>query len=245
MVSMPSSNHGSRAREYALPIIGGLSITVAGIVPWTFISRMNARIRPDIPWAALVTLVYLTLLVSWLNGAGPPRKTAGQRWERLRLWPPRATDVSDASALSAGIILGLLGFLYAAWILIGRLSPLPDLAAFPTTSYRWSMFLMGGITAGVVEEAAFRGYMLTGLERSDRANSLWVMSLVFAAAHVTKGLGAVLLLGPGLFAASILYGALARRTGTILPGIAIHVLGDLAYMYLGVLRGDGRLLFTG
>jgi hypothetical protein len=44
--------------------------------------------------------------------------------------------------------------------------------------------------------------------------------------------------------AAVRYGTLARRTGTILPGMAIHVLGDLARVYFGVLRGDGSLLFV-
>lgn len=69
-------------------------------------------------------------------------------------------------------------------------------------------------------------------------------SLVFVAAHATQGIGAVLLMGPGLFIASVLYGTLARRMGTILPGLVIHVLGDLARVYFGVLRGDDSLLFV-
>jgi membrane protease YdiL (CAAX protease family) len=106
------------------------------------------------------------------------------------------------------------------------------------------MFLMGAVTAGVVEEVAFRGYMQRGLERVDPASALWITSLVFVASHITHGLGTVVLLGPGLFAASMLYGALARRMGTIVPGMVIHTLGDMAYMYFGVLNGDGRLLFV-
>jgi len=48
---------------------------------------------------------------------------------------------------------------------------------------------------------------------------------------ITQGIGAVLLLGPGLFVASMLYGMHVRRTGTILPGIAIHITGDLAFLH--------------
>ena len=103
---------------------------------------------------------------------------------------------------------------------------------------------MGGATAGVVEEAAFRGYMQTGIERHDRENAIWLTSLVFVASHITQGIGAVLVMGPGLFVASMLYGTLARRTGTILPGMAIHVVGDLARVYFGVLQGDGSVLFV-
>jgi membrane protease YdiL (CAAX protease family) len=106
------------------------------------------------------------------------------------------------------------------------------------------MFIMGGVVAGVVEEAAFRGYMQTGLERHDRQNAIWITSVVFVAAHITHGLGDVLFLGPGIFIASVLYGMLALRTGTILPGMVIHALGDLARVYFGVLKGDGSLLFV-
>lgn len=225
-----------------MPIVTGLLIVAAGLLPWMLLSQLNARIRPDLPWAALVTLAYLALLLAWLDGRGPPVRTVHRRRELLRL---HLQTRSDDTALPVSAIVALLGVLYVLWIAISLMSPLPDLSAYPTTVYRWSMFIMGGVTAGVVEEIAFRGYMQTGLERIDRKNALWITSLVFALSHITQGIGALLLLGPGLFIASMLFCMLARRTGTILPGMAIHVLGDLARVYFGVLRGDGGLLFAG
>jgi membrane protease YdiL (CAAX protease family) len=230
---------------YVTPILAGLLIAAAGLVPWILLAQLNARMRPDLPWAAVASLAYLVVLLLWLNGAGPPKRTARHRRQRLRLWPRTRPAAADTSGLTAGAVVAFLVLLYVLWIMLGRSSPVPDLSAFPTTSYRWSMFIMGGVTAGVVEEVAFRGYMQTGLERHDRKNALWITSLVFVAMHITQGIGAVLFLGPGLFVASMLYGILARRTGTILPGIGIHILGDLAYVYFGVLRGDGSLLFVG
>ncbi len=226
---------------YLRPVLTGLLILAAGLIPWTQLARLNARVRPELPWAAVVTVAYLMLLLAWLGGWGPPTGNAEQRRERLRLWPPRP---SGGDGLSTAALIGLLVLVYAAWIVIGRMSPLPDVSAYATTSYRWSAFIMGAVTAGVVEETAFRGYMQTGIERHDRENAIWITSLVFVAAHITQGIGAVVLMGPGLFVASLLYGTLARRTGTILPGMVIHVLGDLAYVYFGVLRGDGSLLFV-
>jgi membrane protease YdiL (CAAX protease family) len=131
-----------------------------------------------------------------------------------------------------------------AWIGIGRLTPVPDLTGYPTTIYRWSMFVMSPIVAGVIEECAFRGYMQRALERVDPRNAIWITSLVFVVSHFTHGLGTVIVLGPGIFAASMLYGHLARRTGTIVPGIFIHVVGDMTYTYFGVLHGNGMLLFV-
>lgn len=236
----PAANPPGSA-SYAIPIVTGLLILGAGLLPWTLLARANAQIRPDIPWAALATTAYLGILLMWLNGWGPPRRSADRRRQRLRLWPRSA---ADAESLSAGAVIALLLLLYMLWIAISRMSAIPDLSLYPTTAYRWSMFVMGGITAGVVEEVAFRGYMQTGIERHDRKNAIVFTSLVFTASHITQGIGAVLIMGPGLFIASMLYGMLARRTGTILPGIAIHVLGDLARVYFGALHGDASLLFV-
>lgn len=104
--------------------------------------------------------------------------------------------------------------LTAAWIAIGRLTPVPDLSEYRTTIYRWSLFVMSPVVAGVVEEAAFRGYMQRGLERLDPRNAVWMTSLVFVASHITHGVDAVIVLGPGIFAASMLYGHLALRSAT-------------------------------
>ena len=208
------------------------------------LADINARVRPDVPWATLVTLVYGGILLAWLHGRGAPRDTAEQRRRRLRLWPPVRSREGELVSLPTGSLIILLVLLYVAWVIIGRMSPIPDLAGFPTTSYRWSMFIMGGLMSGVVEEAAFRGYMQTGLEKVDPANALVITSLVFAVSHITQGLGAVLILGPGLFIAAMIYGLLAQRTGTILPGIVLHTLGDLSHTFFGVLRGDASLLFV-
>lgn len=229
----------------ARPIIVGLLILAGGLVPWTLLAAMNARVWPDIPWAALATVVYVGALLAWLHGYGPPRGTSAARRHRLRLWPPRLPRDAAADAIPTSVLVLFLVVLNAVWIVVGRLSPLPDLTAFPTTSYRWSMFIMGGLMSGVVEETAFRGYMQTGLEKVNPGSAVVITSIVFAASHITQGVGAVLLLGPGLFAAAMLYGLLARRTGTILPGMLIHIVGDLSYTFLGVLRGDGSLLFVG
>ena len=219
-------------------------IAFAGTGAWVVLARLNATIRPDLPWAAGAMAGYLVALVLWLGGAGPPEASSITRRDLLRMWPPKRDAERRAEGLSTTTIVLLLAALTVVWIGIGRLTPPPDLSKYPTTIYRWSMFVMSAVVAGVVEEAAFRGYMQRGLERIDPRNAVWITSLVFVVSHVTHGVDAVLLLGPGIFAASMLYGYLALRTGTIVPGMLIHVIGDLTYTYFGVLHGNGRLLFV-
>lgn len=228
-------------KTHAVPIAGGLLITAAGLLPWMLLADLNARIRPDLPWAALTTIVMLTVLIAWLQGLGPPRRHSDSRRQLLRLWPPQARH---SGSIPAWQLVAMLVLMYLLWIAIGRSEPLPDLSGYPTTSYRWSMFIMGAVTAGVVEEVAFRGYMQKGIERHDPDNAVWITSLVFVLAHITQGPAALLILGPGLFVASMLFGTLARRTGTILPGMLLHVIGDLASVYFGALGGDASLLFV-
>lgn len=237
----PPDGHAYAWRAYAYPIATGLLITAAGLLPWMLLSDLNARIRPDLPWAALITVVVLAILIGWLQGYGPPGRSAQARRTLLRLWPPQSRQ---SDGMPVWKLIAMLALMYLLWIAIGRSEPLPDLGGYPTTSHRWSMFIMGAVTAGVVEEVAFRGYMQRGIERRDPANAIWITSVVFVLAHITQGPAALLILGPGLFIASMLFGALARRTGTILPGMVLHVIGDLASVYFGALGGDASLLFV-
>ncbi|HSJ30764.1 MAG TPA: CPBP family intramembrane glutamic endopeptidase [Longimicrobiales bacterium] len=237
----------SWVRPTAIPYIRsvaiGLVIALAGAGTWAMLARLNATNRPDIPWAAGVMALYLMITVAWLNGGGPPSESAPKRRELLRLWPPQRVE-TRADGLSTPATVLLLATLTAGWIAIGRLTPVPDLSGYSTSIYRWSLFVMSPVVAGVVEESAFRGYMQRGLERVDPRSAIWITSLIFVASHITHGLGSVIMLGPGIFVVSMLYGHLALRTGTILPGMCIHILGDLSYTYFGVLHGDRTLLFV-
>ena len=47
-----------------------------------------------------------------------------------------------------------------------------------------------------------------------------------------------------VFFAGLLYGMLAYHSGSILPGMLVHFLGDLAFTYFAALGGDWRLLIV-
>jgi membrane protease YdiL (CAAX protease family) len=237
-------------RAYIRPVLVGLVIAVVGTGPWMLLARRNATFRPDVPWAAMATVAFLVLLMAWLNGAGWPRRTTAWRRWHLRLWPSREFADRNASAgvrsrlsAAAPLVVGW-GVLTVAWILISRPAQPPDVSAYPTTAFRFSIFFIGPLVSGVVEEAAFRGYMQRGLEAFGVERAVLTTSLVFTLLHAVHGLGTLLLVGPGFFVVSVLYGVLAVRTGTVIPGMILHTLGDLAHTYFATLRGDGRLLFA-
>ena len=234
----------NEGRKYAVPILSGLLIAGAGIVPWIVLIRLNARVHPEIPWAALATLGFLVAFIFWLNGAGWPRSWQAARRYRLRLWRSGSNAWSMAGIGTTLGLIALLGLLTLIWILVGSPDRPPDLREYPSTAILVSIVVMGALVSGVVEEAAFRGYMQRGLERFGSGTAIVVTSIVFALVHGVHGWEMLVFLGPGIFIASVIYGMLAYHSGSILPGMLVHFLGDLAFTFFGVLDGDWRLLIV-
>ncbi len=234
----------ARLRDFTVPILLGATIAIAGIAPWPVLARLNATHDPQWPWAALSMLGWLALLLAWLNGAGWPKRWREARRYSLRLWRPTSRARSREGRGPTLLLLLLLAILYVFWILVGGSRQPPDMSPYPTTAFRISLVLMGAIVSGVVEEVAFRGYMQSRLERFGAGPAILVTSLVFTLFHGVHGAEALLLLGPGLFFASMLYGMVAYHTGSILPGMAMHVAGDLSFTLFGILGGDFSLLIA-
>lgn len=229
---------------YAAPIVLGLVIGVVGMVPWLLLAPINARIRPDLPWAALATLAWLALYVAWLNGAGPPGRWKAARRYRLRLWRPGAAGWTREGIGLTLALMTMPALLALLWILGGAPERPPDLSVYKSTAFLVSVMVMGALVSGVTEEVAFRGYMQIGLDRFGPGRAIVISAAVFALAHVNHGWLYMLFVGPGIFIAGLIYGLLARHTGSILPGMLMHFLGDLAVTFFGTLGGDWRLLIV-
>jgi membrane protease YdiL (CAAX protease family) len=100
---------------------------------------------------------------------------------------------------------------------------LPDLAGVPSSTII-ALLIAAAPIAGIVEEAAFRGYMQSALERSvGPAIAILITGSMFAIAH----LDFTWVLWPYYLAVSALYGAIAYLTRSILPSIALHTAGNL------------------
>jgi len=112
---------------------------------------------------------------------------------------------------------------------------MPDVSRYP-----WFTLLpalsMGGIVAGIAEEAGFRGYMQSAIERQyGPVVAIAIVSSIFAAIHFSHGFSRTLPRLPYYLAISVIYGVLTYRTGSILPALVIHAGGD-ALQYLAVWR---------
>jgi membrane protease YdiL (CAAX protease family) len=217
-------------------VLTGLAVMVAGQFPWSILIVVNLRQPHSPPWAVPIMALYLTLYWRYLNGWGWPTRSAQMRRDsfRARGLPGNVWLRAMASGMLAVAAAVMLQNAY------GRLVPIPAAIAPDFSPYPWYTvllpLLMGGTVSGVAEEAGFRGYMQSAIEREHGpVVAIAVVSLAFAAIHFTHGVSSTLPRLPYYLAISVIYGMLTYRTGSILPALAIHAGGN-ALEYLIVWR---------
>ncbi len=205
-------------------VLIGMLVVIAGTIPRNLLFAANLRYFASVPWAVPVTAVYLWFFWRYLNGAGPPETTAEERKTSLRA--NRVSGRVWAWALLAGG-LGIVALVLALRV-VNRLvvlpqQQLPDLAQVPRVTLL-SLLLMAAPVAGIVEEAAFRGYMQGPIERRyGLAVAILITGTMFAIAH----LDFTLILWPYYVAVAAIYGTVTYLTKSILPAVILHTGGNL------------------
>ena len=197
---------------------------LAGTIPRNIFFALNLRVVPGVPWAVPVTAIYLWIFWRYLKGKGPPESTAEERRVSLR-----ANSVSGPvwiwALLAGGLgIVGLvLGLRVANRLILLPEQRLPDLSAVPQFTVI-ALLLMAAPVAGIVEEAAFRGYMQGPIEkRHGLVVAILVTGTMFAVAH----LDFTPVLWPYYLAVAAIYGTVTYLTNSILPAIVLHTAGNL------------------
>jgi membrane protease YdiL (CAAX protease family) len=199
---------------------------------WGALLISNLRTTPAIPWAGPIMALFLWLMWQYLNGKWWPRRTSETRHQLLRAKP--VSGQVFAWALLTGVlsIVALTGY----WIVMFKLfkmsgNVLPDLSKSPLLTAAL-VIGMASLVSPLSEEAAFRGYAQSILERAFRGPAIPIIfsSVLFALAHLTQGFFL-----PKLFVyflAGAMFGGVAYITKSILPGIAAHILTDLTFFTL-------------
>jgi membrane protease YdiL (CAAX protease family) len=205
-------------------VLVGMLVAMAGTIPRNLIFAANLRYQPGVPWAVPLTALYLWFFWRYLQGAGPPDSTSDERRAGLRA--NRVSGRLWALALVSGG-LGIVALVFGLRI-VNRLVVLPqqslqELAHVPHGT-AFALLLMAAPVAGIVEEAAFRGYMQGPIERRYGVPvAILITGTMFAIAH----LDFTWILWPYYLAVAALFGTVTYLTKSILPALVLHTGGNL------------------
>lgn len=243
------SHHSLLALWFGLMAFA-LTAVVGGV--WTALLTINLATSPAIPWSVAVMAALLWAVWRYLGGAGWPRRTADARRQYRRA--TRVPGRQFAWAVAAGLlsIVALAGL----WIVLFGLArlparSLPNYAQYPLYTVALAL-VMASLVNGVVEEAAFRGYLQGVLEGSTGGvAAILITTLVMAPEHaLTQGF-----VWPTLVfyaAVDVMLGVTAYLTTSIWPGVVTHTIGLFVFFTLVwpgdvirqiVGRGDGSIWF--
>jgi len=202
----------------------GMLVMIAGTLPRNALFAANLAVLPQLPWAVPLIAAYLWFFWRYLGGTGGAPDTRAYRRAGLRANTVPA--IVWMWALATGI-LGIVALVFAlrAANEIVALPPqtLPDLSSIPGPTV-WALLLASAPIAGLVEEAAFRGYMQGPIERAAGLPvAILITGTMFAVAH----LDFTPVLWPYYVAVAALYGVITSYARSIWPAVVLHTAGNL------------------
>jgi membrane protease YdiL (CAAX protease family) len=221
-------------------ILAFVILSIGQLPPGLFLA-VGLQFTPRFPWWPVATVLWLWLFWQYLSGHWWPAGTRDIRRQLLRAHPLSAR-VWLWSILAGGF--GLAGVLSIA-LLTGFVADLPreayvaplDLTRYPSWSVL-AFFFNIALVAGVVEEAAFRGYMLSVVERR---HGWWVaiasVAVLFYVVHLSHAYATPAFV-PFFMTYSVVHGMLVFLTRSIRPSVLLHAAGDFVILPIqyGVVR---------
>jgi membrane protease YdiL (CAAX protease family) len=197
---------------------------LAGTLPRNALFAANLQIVPRVPWAVPAIAIYLVAFCWYLDGHGAPADT--QTYRRTGLRANRVPGVVWFWSLAtgvAGIVALVVALRVANQIVALPEQQLPDLYGVPSFTV-WALLIAAAPVAGIVEEAAFRGYMQGAIEpAAGLPAAILITGTMFAVAH----LDFTPILWPYYVAVAALYGYVTFCANSTLPAIVLHTAGNL------------------
>jgi membrane protease YdiL (CAAX protease family) len=227
-----------------------LPVSLRAIVSGLLVALVAANVWPvllvslGVPLATISEAVFLSLYIWWAGGGGPPRKTQDSRAFAFR------RRALSSTRWFWGIVAAVFFAvtIHAAIVLLFRFLPFPkeafrhgyNFSFIPSLPLKWLAVVVSAASAGICEEAGFRGYMQRPIEQRHGAPiAILVSSLFFTLLHLNKT-WATLGMVPIVFLAGVLLGLLAWSAGSLIPCMIGHVMMDIglfAYWWTGI-AGD-------
>ena len=200
--------------EVVQGVLFGIAVLLAGTIPRNVLFAANLRYYQAVAWAAPLMIACLWFLWRYLKRAGPDLRAnplAGAVWARALL------------AGGLGIVALVVALRVANRLVVLPQQHLPDLTTVPENTVFFLLKSAAPI-AGIVEEAAFRGYMQGPIARRfGLTAAILLTGTIFAIVH----LDFTPILWPYYVTVAAIYGTVTHLTNSILPAVALHTAGNL------------------
>ncbi|MCP4359046.1 MAG: CPBP family intramembrane metalloprotease [Chloroflexi bacterium] len=206
-------------------ILVGLTVSTLGVLSWSIIATFV-----PLPWALILELGLLWVYWQYFSGRWWPNRTQAVReanFRRVKL-PAKAWAPASLAALliviieQSGLAVTFRLMEFPAERFASAYSFLENIPLWAA----WLVVIMISIVAGICEEIGFRGYMQVPLEkRYGPAVAISIVSVVFVLVHLHQAWAAPIL--AHIFFMSVLFGAIAHYSGSLIPGIAAHIIMDI------------------
>jgi membrane protease YdiL (CAAX protease family) len=210
----------------------GVLVLLAGSLPLGVLRAWNLQVGVGVPWSVLPIAVYLWAYWRFVGGRWGAPAGAAKRAQNLR------ANKLSWRVWGVSLVAGLIGFgaLVALLAFAARLVRLPAGPLIVTPPEMpvvtaLSLIVIASIVAGVTEEAAFRGYMQSPIERRyGLATAVLVNGVFFGLLHFPTHPAEVLWMLPYYVAVSAVYGGLTWAADSILPALVLHSVGDIVVL---------------
>jgi membrane protease YdiL (CAAX protease family) len=210
----------------------GILVLLAATLPLGALRAWNLQVGVAVPWSAVPVALYLWAYWQFIGGRWGAPLAAAQRRRDLRANPlSRRVWVASLAAglIGFGALVSLLIFA-ARVVRLPAASPIVTPPDMPVVT-ALVLIVVGSIVAGVSEEAAFRGYMQSPVERRyGLALAILVNGLLFGLLHFPTHPADVLWMLPYYVAVSAVYGGLTWAANSILPALVLHAAGDIVLL---------------
>jgi membrane protease YdiL (CAAX protease family) len=207
------------------PVVG-IAVLLAGLQPAGILLKMNLTQETPIPWSLVPVAIWLYFVMRWLGGWGFPAANGSRRAELLRAHKLR-TELRKptwiSSVLLAVVIISMSVLSYGSQTFDFSQFGLITLILEAPPGMALASILALAAMSGLIEEAAFRGYMQRILEDSYSPGvSIAIVAVIFAIVHPQPPVF-VLVFAVGASG----WGIVAFLGGSIRPLIVVHALVDL------------------
>jgi membrane protease YdiL (CAAX protease family) len=208
------------------PVVG-MAVLLVGLQPAGILLQMNLTQETTVPWSLAPVAIWLFVAMKWLGGWGFPAGNGARRADLLRAGEVRAElrrPVWLSSVLLAVVIISMSILSYGSQTMDFSQFGLITMILDAPPGMALGSILAVAVMSGLIEEAAFRGYMQRILEeRYSPAVSIAIVAVMFAVVHPQAPVFVV------VFAIGASgWGIVAYLGGSIRPLIVIHALVDLA-----------------